>query len=102
MVTPWVATTVYCACGPQGGPGVLVGVGLATQLAQVHMTRGLQLESAARATTTGYLQIVFAVLWGAFLLGELPNAWTLAGAIIIIGGTLLLIARKGMEAVPDE
>jgi drug/metabolite transporter (DMT)-like permease len=69
---------------------LLLGIGLTTQLAQVSMTRGLQLERTARATTTGYLQVAFAVLWGAVILGEIPDVWTLAGAGTIIGSTLLL------------
>jgi drug/metabolite transporter (DMT)-like permease len=69
---------------------LLIGVGVTTQLAQVSMTRGLQLERTARATTTGYLQVAFAVLWGAIFLGEIPDAWTVAGAVTIIGSTLLL------------
>ena len=69
---------------------LLVGVGVTTQLAQVNMTRGLQLERTARATTTGYLQVAFAVVWGAVLLGEIPDVWTLAGAVTIIGSTLVL------------
>jgi drug/metabolite transporter (DMT)-like permease len=67
---------------------VLAGVGVTTQLAQVNMTRGLQLERTARATPIGYLQVVFAVLWGALVLGEIPDVWTLAGAVTIIGSTL--------------
>jgi drug/metabolite transporter (DMT)-like permease len=69
---------------------VLLGVGVTTQLAQVAMTRGLQLERTARATTAGYLQVAFAVLWGAIFLGEIPDRWTLAGAVTIIGSTLVL------------
>src|SRR5688572_8685275 len=69
---------------------LLLGVGITTQLAQVNMTRGLQLERTARATTIGYLQVAFAVVWGAVLLGEIPDAWTLAGAATIIGSTLVL------------
>ena len=69
---------------------LLVGVGVTTQLAQVSMTRGLQLERTVRATTTGYLQVAFAVMWGAAILGEIPDFWTLAGATTIIGSTLVL------------
>jgi drug/metabolite transporter (DMT)-like permease len=69
---------------------LLIGVGITTQLAQVSMTRGLQMERTARATTTGYLQVAFAVTWGALLLGEIPDVWTLAGAVTIIGSTLVL------------
>ena len=69
---------------------LLIGVGVTTQLAQVSMTRGLQMERTARATTVGYLQVAFAVCWGALVLGEIPDFWTLAGATTIIGSTLVL------------
>ena len=36
------------------------------------------------------LQIVFAAIWGALLLGEHPDRWSTLGAAIIIGGTLLV------------
>lgn len=69
---------------------LLIAIGITTQLAQVNMTRGLQLERTARATTVGYLQVAFAVLWGAAILGEIPDVWTLVGATTIIGSTLVL------------
>ena len=50
-----------------------------------------QLERAARATATGYLQIVFAGAWGALLLGERPTGWSLAGATLIVGSTLAMV-----------
>lgn len=77
----------------------LVGIGVCTQLAQVSMTRGLQLEPAGRATAVGYLQIVFAAVWGALAFGERPSAWTVAGAAVILAGTLLVAVRgRGSEA----
>jgi drug/metabolite transporter (DMT)-like permease len=81
---------------------LLLGVGLATQLAQVYMTRGLQAETAVRATTTGYLQIVFAGVWGALLLRERPSAWTLAGAAVIVASALVLALGKSRAGVGDE
>ncbi|HUQ81665.1 MAG TPA: DMT family transporter [Gemmatimonadaceae bacterium] len=80
---------------------LLVGVGVTTQLAQVSMTRGLQLERTARATTTGYLQVAFAVAWGALLLGEIPDVWTLTGAVTIIGSTLVLTWWNTAVLGPD-
>ena len=81
---------------------LLLGVGAATQLAQVYMTKGLQAESAVRATTTGYLQIVFAGAWGAFLLGERPSPWTLAGAVVIVASALVLAfgTRRATVGLP--
>jgi drug/metabolite transporter (DMT)-like permease len=83
---------------------LLLGMGGATQLAQVYMTKGLQAETAVRATTTGYLQIVFAGAWGALLLGERPSAWTLAGAAIIVASALVLAfgKRRAQAELGDE
>ncbi|CAA9295282.1 MAG: hypothetical protein AVDCRST_MAG11-431, partial [uncultured Gemmatimonadaceae bacterium] len=78
----------------------LVGVGITTQIGQVHMTRGLQLETASRATAVGYLQIVFAALWGALVFGQWPNRWAVLGALLIVGSTLWVaqVSRKAPVA----
>lgn len=85
---------------------VLLGVGATTQVAQVYMTRGLQMERAGRATAVGYLQIVFAAAWGALFFGELPDAWSAGGALLIVGGTVALMSGGRPEpaaaAVPEE
>lgn len=81
---------------------ILLGVGGATQLAQVFMTKGLQAESAVRATTTGYLQIVFAGAWGALVLHERPSPWTLLGATVIVASALVLAFGKRRAGVGDE
>ena len=73
---------------------LLLGVAVATQFAQVHMTHGLQLEPTGRATAIGYVQIVFAALWGVILLDEHPDWWTALGAAVIIAGTLLVGWRR--------
>jgi drug/metabolite transporter (DMT)-like permease len=73
---------------------VLIGIGVTTQVGQVYFTRGLQLEPAGRATTVGYLQIVFAATWGILLLGERPDGWSMAGGIVIVAGTLLVALRR--------
>jgi drug/metabolite transporter (DMT)-like permease len=69
---------------------VLLGVGVTTQLGQLSITRGLALERAGRATGVGYLQIVFAAVWGALFFAELPDAGTVLGAALIVGGTLAM------------
>lgn len=80
---------------------VLAGIGLSTQVAQLYMTRGLQLEPAARATAVGYLQIVFAAGWGALVFAEYPDGWTMLGAAVIVASTVALAgARSGSGARP--
>lgn len=70
--------------------GYLLGVGLATQAGQVFVTKALQLEKAGRVMAVGYLQIVFAAIWGVLVFGEVPDRWTAVGALVIISSTFLL------------
>lgn len=70
---------------------VLAGVGLTTHLGQVFVTWGLRLERAGRASAVGYLQIVFAALWGWLLFAEIPDVWTWVGAAVIVASTLALV-----------
>lgn len=70
----------------------LVGVGVATQIAQVFMTEGLHRETAGRATAMSYLQIVFAAVLGLIFLSEVPDLLTILGALLIGGGVVLLAA----------
>jgi len=80
---------------------VLAAVGVSTFFGQLFLTLGLQRERAGRATTAGYLQIVFAAAWGALVFGDLPGPVTLLGGAIIVGCTLLLARLRGAPP-PDE
>jgi drug/metabolite transporter (DMT)-like permease len=77
---------------------LLIGIGIATQLAQTSMTKGLQVEKTARATMVGYVQIIFAGAWGVLLFGEAISPWTVVGAVIVLTGllTLLLVQRDAV------
>ena len=71
----------------------LLGAGVTTQAAQIFLTRGLHLEKAGRAVSVGYLQVVFAFIWGAIVFGTLPDFQSIVGAVLIVG-SVLLIARR--------
>ena len=70
-----------------GGWGLLLAVGLSTQAAQVAMTEGLKRERAGKAMAVGYLQIVFASLWGLMFFGDVPDLWLAAGTGLVVAGT---------------
>jgi drug/metabolite transporter (DMT)-like permease len=80
---------------------MLVAVGVTTQMAQVYLTRGLQREPAGRATAVGYLQVVFAALWGLIFFHEQPSVWTVAGAATILVSTVVL-AGTGRQPAPQK
>jgi drug/metabolite transporter (DMT)-like permease len=77
---------------------LLVAVGVITQMGQVFLTRGLHLERAGRATSMGYVQVIFAAAWGFIFFHEVPNSLSVAGAALILVG-MLLASRAGWESV---
>jgi drug/metabolite transporter (DMT)-like permease len=96
---PAVAATFVAPRGWEWA--VLLGVGVSTHLGQVCLTHGLRRERAGRATAVGYLQIVFATLWGVSFFGEVPDASTAAGAAFIVLSTVLLSrVRRTPEPTP--
>lgn len=72
---------------------LIVGVAGTAQIAQVFLTKSLHAERAGRAMSVSYLQIVFAAIWGMLFFQEYPDLLSLFGAVLVIGGTLL-VARE--------
>lgn len=79
---------------------LLVGVGLATQAAQVFLTKGLMADTAGRAMAFSYLQVVFATAWGAAFFHEIPDAWTMLGAGLVVAGALVVLLVRRPAAAP--
>jgi drug/metabolite transporter (DMT)-like permease len=73
---------------------LLVAIGLTTQVGQVFLTMGLAAERVSRATVVNYLQIVFAIGWQVLIFHDAPTVGTLAGAALIIGGTLVVTTQR--------
>jgi drug/metabolite transporter (DMT)-like permease len=72
----------------------LLGAGISTQAGQLFLTRGLHLEQAGRAVSVGYLQVVFAFVWGAIFFGTIPGLQSVVGAVLIVGSVLLIARRR--------
>jgi len=68
-----------------------------TQAAQVYLTKGLHAEPAARAMSISYVQILFAATWGLLFFDELPAPLGIAGAALVLLGTLLVNWKRGAE-----
>jgi drug/metabolite transporter (DMT)-like permease len=75
----------------------LAATGATAQVGQMALTRGIQLLPASRATAYSYTQIVFASLLGALLFEETPDAGTLLGGSLVLGGAWLA-GRSGRSA----
>lgn len=68
---------------------VLLGVGLFTQLGQLSLTRAMQVDSASKATSLSYLQIVFAAVLGWLCFDEIPRDTTFLAGTLILSGALI-------------
>jgi len=77
---------------------LLLAIGITTQLGQVFLTMGLAIERASRATSIGYVQILFAVIWQLTIFGQTPGLGTLLGATLIIAGTLAVSVTAARDA----
>jgi len=80
---------------------LLVAIGLATQVGQVFLTKALMVETAGRATSVGYIQVAFAMIWQWTVFADPPTVWTLGGAALIILGTAA-VARASRSATRSD
>ena len=76
---------------------MLLGIGCFTQLGQLALTKAMQTDSASRATSLSYVQIVFAALLGWLFFAEIPATATLIGGALILLGAAI---SAGMQPRP--
>lgn len=80
---------------PQGWTWlILLLVGVFTQVGQITLTLAMGVETASRATSFSYTQVVFAAAIGVVVFGEIPGPWTLVGAALIVGGAMANVLWK--------
>jgi drug/metabolite transporter (DMT)-like permease len=81
---------------------LIAGICITTQLGQMGLTRGLQLEKTARATMAGYTQIIFAVALGMLFFGERLSVLSAIGAAIVLASTLGMAVAHRVPSSADE
>ena len=78
---------------------ILLGIGLSTQIAQVNMTKALQIEEVAKVSIVRYLTVVYAIIIGTVFFKEPYTINTLLGiALVVIGVLLNLWFTKSRKA----
>ncbi|GMH37099.1 hypothetical protein BSKO_04972 [Bryopsis sp. KO-2023] len=86
---------------------LLAGVTLASSLSNTLVNRGLQISSATMGSVTLTSQILFATLWGIFLLNEPLSMVGLIGAVLIVLGVVMVsreraAIKSSREAATEE
>ncbi|MGB9364804.1 MAG: DMT family transporter [Xanthobacteraceae bacterium] len=76
----------------------LAGVGFANIVAQFCVIRSLKLASASVVVPYQYTLIVWSVVFGWLMFAELPDIYTVAGAVIIVVAGLYIFWREQVKA----
>lgn len=74
--------------------GLLILVGIFTQVGQVGLTKALHASDASKATAYAYVQVIFSLLIGWLCFSETPTLTTIVGGGLIIFGALVNVLWK--------
>lgn len=73
---------------------LLIFMGMLGALSHYCLIRGLDAAPASAVIPFGYTTLIWAVCFGFFIFGELPDLWTFAGAGVIITSGLYIFHRE--------
>ena len=74
--------------------GILVLVGIFTQIGQIGLTKALQSADANKATAYAYVQVIFSIFIGWAYFSEIPAFTTIIGGGLIMIGALINVVWK--------
>ena len=69
-------------------------IGLCGSIANLLLTQSYRLAEASLVTPIKYLSLVFAIIFGFLIWGEIPKALTLLGAGLVILSSLIIFVRE--------
>ena len=64
-----------------------LAIGFLTAIGMIGFIRGFAIGEASVIGPTEYIRLIFAAAFGFLIFGEVPDIWTVAGALIIVGAT---------------
>ena len=73
---------------------MLIGIGVATHIAQIFLTRSLHRAQTAKAMGISYVQILFAAGWGILIFGDFPNVLSVIGMILVAAGSITAAGHR--------
>ncbi len=76
----------------------MIGLGLLGGIGHFALIKAFQFAPAATVTPFGYSNLIWAVLFGYLIFGDLPDGWTVSGALVIAGSGLYIAHRERMRA----
>lgn len=80
---------------PSGWDWVLIMLmGICTQAGQLYMTKALHTEKANKVIIIKYLNVIYALIFSVFLLGEIYSYLALLGIMLVLSGIVLNVTYK--------
>ena len=79
---------------------LLAAMGSLGTITQACYIKGMAEGDAAVMAPVDYTRLVFAIIFGYALFRDVPDALTMAGAVIVIGSTLYITIRESRLGVP--
>ena len=76
---------------------LLIFTGIIGSVANILLTVSLRIAEASLVTPTKYLNLVFAILLGYFIWGEVPKIFTLIGAGLIIFSSIIIFIKSQLK-----
>jgi drug/metabolite transporter (DMT)-like permease len=77
---------------------LLVLLGCVSSATQIFMIRGYSIGEASALAPFEYARLPFAAFYGFLLFAEIPDLYTMAGALMIVGATLYIARREHVSS----
>lgn len=87
---PWQDVLLHAASGCCGSLGLMA------------ITLGFARAPAAVLAPFQYTQMLWGVLFGYWIWGDIPDAWLAAGAIVVIGSGLYIVRREARNSQEEQ
>lgn len=104
VYTMLVTWSVDAMCWPYCGTErwLVIALGVFSFLGQILLTISLQLEQAGPVAIARSADIVFAFIWQVMFFKEVPNGYSIAGAVLVTSSVLLTGLKKWAQSLPRE
>ncbi|KAF5286561.1 hypothetical protein FQA39_LY16244 [Lamprigera yunnana] len=91
-------------CIPPCGPDryFIIALALFSFGGQILLTVALQMEQAGPVAIARSSDIVFAFIWQVWFFNEVPNKFSVGGAILVMTSVILTALRKWVLSLPDN
>ncbi len=78
-----------------------LAIGLLTTLGMVGFVRGFAVGEASVIGPMEYVRLIYAAILGYLVFAEIPDPWTIAGALIIVAATSYIARMEARDARAD-